>query len=128
MKFKVGELQDIISKNRDEHNKIFLEAMAGYTSKVKGDLQAYLERIERGEVIRVQIYYPEPENHTRDYDRILKMLDLTTEKSIELSEKQFESYVLDDWAWKRAFLTSNSAYSVTAARLSQDDEGFLYGN
>jgi hypothetical protein len=40
---------------------------------------------------------------------------MCTESHVELSEQEFGQYVMDDWAWKRQFLLSNSAYSATAA-------------
>lgn len=115
MEFKKQDLIETISKNRDEHQRIFDEAVRGYKDQLVKELEAHIERIKRGEVIRVYISFPQPENHTRDYDRILKMLEMTPLEQVELGETQFSQYVLDDWNWKRAFLSTNATYSSSAA-------------
>lgn len=114
MKFDRDELLTIISNNRDAHRRIFEEAIEGYRKEAVAQLEAHVERIKRGELILVSVHLPRPEDHTREYDRLLKMLQMTKEQSIELSETQFQAYVLDDWNWKRQFLTSNRMYSPTA--------------
>jgi hypothetical protein len=121
MRFDKSELKETVSKNRDLHRTIFEEAIEGYKKKVQVALEEHIDRIKNGEIIRVHIYYDEPVDHTRDYDRLLKMLDMTVETHIELTENQFESYILDDWKWKRQFIATNSAYSTTAAALAEEE-------
>lgn len=120
MTFSKAELVQVIQKNRDEHRGIFEEAVDGYRQKVVGELEAYVERVKRGDLVRVYVSFPEPSDHTRDYDRLLKMLAMSVDTDVELTEGQFAQYVLDDWDWKRQFIQTNSAYSATA--LSQLNE------
>lgn len=120
MKFSKNELVKIIQANRDEHRSIFEEAIEGYRAKAVDDLNAYIERVKNGDVVRIQIYYPQPEDHTKDYDRLLKMLSMTTEDEINLTETQFAQYVEDDWVWKQQFLTTNSSYSEKAAKALEE--------
>jgi hypothetical protein len=122
MKFKKDDLIGIVQKNRDAHRGIFEEAIEGYRKKVIEELEAHLDRVKAGEVRQIYVSYPKPDDHTRDYDRLLKMLDMTSENEVQLSEQQFGQYVLDDWDWKRQFIATNSAYSVTAARLQNGEE------
>jgi hypothetical protein len=56
-----------------------------------------------------------PEDHTRDYDRVIAMLERHQGEAIDLLEDDFAMYVQDDWAWKAQFLASNSGYSGKAA-------------
>lgn len=114
MKFNKTYLVDTISANRDEHRAIFEEAVDGYKKKLLEELDAYIERIKHNELIYVSIHYPRPDDHTKDYERVLSMLDNTTEMEIELSESQYSSYVLDEWGWSGAFYTTNSSYSKLA--------------
>jgi hypothetical protein len=55
----------------------------------------------------------EPMDQTRDYDRAITMLDMTTADDIELTPEQFQCYVMDDWSWKHQFSASNSNYTRT---------------
>jgi hypothetical protein len=59
----------------------------------------------------------EPVDQTREYNKVIRMLEMSTEDVIELQEHEFSQYVLDDWGWKGQFLASNSAYSSTAMGL-----------
>lgn len=116
MRFPKADVIKTIKANRDEHREIFDEALVGYKAKVLEELDAHLERVRRGEVYRVYVMYPQPADHTRDYDRIISMLELTDDPSIELTEGQFAKYMQDDWEWKQMFLSTNSAYSAKAGR------------
>ena len=122
MKFDKQELVEIVQKNRDQHRAIFEEAVEGYRKQAVEQLEAHIVRIKRGELMHVAVSLYRPEDHTRDYDRLLKMLHMTRQAEIELSEGQFAEYVLDDWSWKRQFLTSNRMYSPLAlSQLGSED-------
>ena len=107
----IGKVQN----NRDDHRKIFEEAVEGYKKEGVRLLEEHIERIKKGKLERVYVSLPEPEDHTSDYDRVLKMLEMHTGHEVTIDEDSFASYVMDDWSWKRQFLQTNSAYSVTAA-------------
>lgn len=115
MKFAVVELSEIIQVNRENHRKIFIEAQDGYRKAMIRELDRRLTEARSGQKISRAAWMAEPEDHTRDYDRVLKMLQMCTELHVELDEKEFGQYVMDDWSWKRNFLVANSAYSATAA-------------
>jgi hypothetical protein len=115
MKFKVAELIDILTKNRQEHREIFLEAQAGYRQKAVEALEANLEAARNGKEIIQYLNLTVPVDQTSDYDRVLRMLTLTTDEEIELDEKHFANYVMDEWQWSQNFTTSNAFYSAKAA-------------
>lgn len=125
MKFEVAELRRVISGNRETHRKIFLEAQDGYRRAIIEELDSRLREARSGKKISRIAFLTEPEDHTRDYDRVLKMLEMCSETHVELNEEEFGQYVMDDWRWKRQFLAANSAYSVTATAMlaaSGDDD------
>lgn len=51
-----------------------------------------------------------PEDHTKDYDRAIRMVELSVHDKVTLQLAEFESYVLNNWDWSDKFLTLNSAY------------------
>ncbi len=108
------ELINIVEKNRDAHRAIFEEALEGYKKVAVRQLEAHIERIDRGDLIDVYFRVPVPEDHTDDYDRVLTMLAMSVDNTIEIDQQAFASYVMDDWNWKKQFLTTNSSYSQTA--------------
>lgn len=119
IKVDVTELRDKVATNRTAHRAIFEEAVEGYKKRSLAILEEHIAEVKSGRMTRIAVSLPYPEDHTADYDRVLAMLDMSLENSIEIDETTFSSYVMDDWQWKRQFLTSNSAYSATAARALQ---------
>lgn len=115
MHFKKSELLAVLKANRKRHYAIFLEACDGYTKKAVELIEQRLEMAKSGKRVGLSFSLAEPVNQTRDYDRAIKMLEMTTAATIVLSEGDFSQYVMDDWHWKRQFLASNMSYSETAA-------------
>lgn len=120
MKFKVAELQAIITQNRSAHRVVFLEAMEGFRKTMRATLEKNLQSLSEGRRVEHYISVPRVEDHTADYDRILRMLEMCTEAEVELNEQEFGQYVMDQWNWKKAFLHSNAVYSATAAQLDAE--------
>ena len=110
MKFPVKELTKIIKKNRDEHRKMFERAQEGYKEDFLKELEMMLEEARKGKRYRRSVQLVEPMDMTREYDRILKMLELTTETEIELNQNEFAQYVMDDWGWKQQVTSTNQQY------------------
>lgn len=117
MKFDKTKLLEVLRENRASHRKIFLEACEGYLKKAIELLEAKLASARKGERISMQFSLQQPIDQTKEYDRAIRMLEMSTDAVVELEEHDFQQYVMDDWAWKDQFLTSNSAYSGTASAL-----------
>lgn len=115
---KVDDLAKKVLENRNAHQAIFQEACEGYRAKALELLEAHVAEVKAGKITRVVVNLPYPENHVDDYDRVLTMLEMSVDSQVTIDEGTFANYVMDQWAWTKQFLSSNSAYSVTAARLS----------
>jgi len=114
---KVDELLDILKKNREAHRAIFLEAQKGYREEVIRRLDDMLADAREGRKITSYVQFEEPSDQTKDYDRAIRMLEMSVDDEAELNDQTFRSFVMDDWSWKSNFLLSNSYYSATAASL-----------
>lgn len=109
------DLLGILRENREQHRAIFEEALEGYRDEGIRLLEQHIADIRAGKVREVFIRVPRPQDHTSDYDRVIRMLEMSQDDVIEVSEQDFRSYVMDDWAWKQDFLVSNRMYSKTAS-------------
>lgn len=118
VKINKEKLLNCLKVNRTQHRTIFEEAQKGFREEVIKQLDARLQDAREGRQIDIRIALQEPTDQTSDYDRAIRMLEMSEDEIIELSELDFECYVLDNWAWKRNFLISNVGYSQTAARLA----------
>lgn len=117
VRVKKEDLVKVITDNRAEHRKIFEEAIEGWHKQVQKRLQELVKKAKEGpDSVDLVIALPRPEDHTKDYDRVLKMLQLSQDDEMELSDHEFRQYVMDDWGWQQSFLTTSSSYSTTAAR------------
>jgi Asp-tRNA(Asn)/Glu-tRNA(Gln) amidotransferase A subunit family amidase len=119
VKVKKSEALEILKKNREDHRKIFLEALEGYKKQAVELLEKHIKGIKAGRVASVRVQIPEPQDYTREYDRAIKMLEMSVDDIVELDEDTFAQFVMDDWDWKRQFLSSNAPYSASATAAAQ---------
>ncbi len=105
------KLLDVIKANREKHRAIFLEAQTGYRLAAIIELDKMLVEARSGKRIRRAVKLIEPIDQTSEYDRVIRMLEMSEDSTILLEEHDFRQYVLDDWAWKGQFNASNRLYS-----------------
>lgn len=99
-----------VRENRDNHRAVFEEALEGYRKRLMLELEHRVCDVKRGRVINQYIGLPEPEDHTDDYDRILTMVEMSIDGTVDLSENEFAMYVMDQWDWKQSFTESTYRY------------------
>lgn len=108
---KKEELLAAITTNRDQHKKDFDEAMLGFRTAAIEAMQRNIATAAGGGEIKLGIALTIPVEHTKDYDRVIRMITMSTADEITISEAQFTQYVMDDWNWKAAFVGSTAAYN-----------------
>ena len=116
------ELKKKITDNRDQHVKDYEKALVGWRKEFAAVMLKHAKACEELAVKvadapadRVEFKYPElptkPENHVKDYDRIIARLGMEQETKIYLKHSDFDKYVLDEWRWKAAFTEALSNYA-----------------
>ena len=112
------DLLERVKKNRSGHEAMYKDAVEGYLKVVINAMEKTLSDARKG--ILPNPYdmnrYPQPENHMKDYDRVISMLSCHTKDEVELSNEDFGRYYEDDWDWKARWTTSNSAYTGLGKR------------
>ena len=103
-------LIDIITKNRDGHSDRYEKAWAGYRKEAIETLEDHLSALKDGKRIAHVRMDSAPTDHTEDYDRVLEMLNMSVDDTIELSNGEFQQYVQDDWNWSQMWNVSNTKY------------------
>jgi hypothetical protein len=115
MRVKVDR-QTLLSKltaNRNTHKQEFEEAWIDYLSLAKKELRKAarnVDKTEKSSPVKAPSLYPIPASHEDDYDRIIGLLQFTEDEEIELDDRDYERYVLDNWEWKEQFATTNAFY------------------
>jgi hypothetical protein len=104
------QLLAVVTKNMNGHRDLFLKAVDGYQIEAIKMLKEHISAIKADKLYPIMINLPVPEDHTKDYERVVKMIEMDKRNDIELTEQEFKMYVMDDWNWKDQWTTSNFAY------------------
>lgn len=106
-----GELVNSLTENRKKHKSDFEAASKGYREYMIAELSKVEERLKAGETVELRFDFDKPpQDHTKEYDVALKMMEMSTDSIIELGEGEFRQLVLDDWDWKRGWEACNLKY------------------
>ena len=108
------ELLDRLHENRDKHRQVFEVALEEYRKEALSRLEYRVEALKTGKFPDLYIGLQAPSDHTRDYDRVIKMVEMHQDATFQLTEADFSSYVMDDWDWKRQWVTTTSHYAAAA--------------
>lgn len=114
------ELLAKLKANRDAHKKIVEEARAGYIEKAKKALDKKMKALEAGEFVHLSFSLEMPQDHTREYDTHIKMLEMHQGKTVSLTSSLVRCFVEDEWGWKSHFIGVAANYSQTAAAARND--------
>ncbi len=101
----------IVKDNRARHRDIFEEAMEGYRRRAIEILEEHIQRIKDKDMEQVNVALPMPEDHTDDYDRVISMLEDNLAGTVVLDERDYKTFILDDWGWKREWTATNTMYA-----------------
>lgn len=105
------ELLEVLGENRSKHRGMFEEAVTGYRERVIAELEEHIASIRDGKVSRVVVNLPAPKDHTKDYDRAIRMVEMHQDDTITLDSETFRMFVMDEWDWKAEFLQTNARYT-----------------
>ena len=119
-------LLEALKANRIEHEKTYYEIINARQQKLLEGLAGLRPKFEEKLVIEIQrmtddaeytpsvpvlgLHELKPENHTKDYDRVITLLEASLDEEFELSSSEFNQYVNDDWSWKQSFTTCSGMY------------------
>lgn len=104
------DLRSRVQHNRDEHRQVFEKALDIYRERILQHLEAKIAQVKKGEKIEHYIALPEPEDHTKDYERVLSMIDMSVDEQITLTSLEFAQYVMNDWPWRESFAANTGSY------------------
>lgn len=110
VKVDKSRLIEIIRVNREKHQAQYRQAQEGFVTLCVQTLEREAQAYREGKREPLSISERPPEDHTREYDRAAKMLEMSVEETITLSAQDFDQFVMDDWQWKHQWLIGNSKY------------------
>lgn len=101
-----------LKTNRTKHIDEFQDLKSKYLDAAAKKLRAALHDVqENGEFPKLNMP-PCPEDHTMDYDRAIRMVEMSSEYTIELTQHEFSQLVMDEWDWRSTFELTKTAYGL----------------
>jgi hypothetical protein len=100
-----------LKKNREGHRSVFLKAQEGFRRLCVKRLDEMLANAREGKVFAMSIGLQAPQDHTKEYDVNIQMLEMSEDEKLVISEEQFRHFVQDDWEWREDFLTNSAQYT-----------------
>lgn len=106
-------LLNTLRSNRTEHRQLFVKAQKVYRQKMIEELDRALQEARDGGKIRRAFALPVPEDHTEDFSTAIAMLKWHQDDSVDLSQREFQTYVENKWGWQASFAANTSSYLVS---------------
>jgi hypothetical protein len=115
VKVEKSELLDIVRKNQKKHVKEYEESVSDYKKAAVKVAKEHTKLADSGDlekIARIKAMPSRPVSYEKDYDRAIRMLELSVEDTIDLESDVFNQLVLDEWSWKQMFTASASLYKT----------------
>ncbi len=109
---KKSALLETLRRNSDQHQRDFNLSWAGFLITAKEEMLKNLSALETTGKVHLTISIQTPSNHVKDYERVIRMLEMSVADEITISESQFIQYVQDEWSWKGSFTAMSTAYGA----------------
>ena len=107
---KVSDLLPIVKQNLEKHNNVYEAAVSGYWIKAESELNNKIIQIQKKEKIEPHLNVNYPTSYSDEYKKVIRMLELTSDNTVQLTANEFDAYVRNHWQWRYSFLSSNMGY------------------
>ena len=116
VRVRAVELLEVLKTNRTQHMTEYQSAMEVYKKEVVAKLKHLLadarkEAEKDVPSFDLSVGLAEPRSYAESYDTAIKMLEMSTDEIIELSQTEFSQYVEDNWSWQSVFKSVTGAYN-----------------
>lgn len=102
-----------LKKNLAAHEVELKQAKIDFQEAVVLELTKMLESAKEGKKITLAVELSPPPDNTKEYERVISMLEYTTSEEIKITEQEFRKYVQDEWTYKAQMNYSNAQYRET---------------
>jgi len=115
VKVKKVELLTIVKENRLKHEVEYVDSMHEFKTAAVKTLQDQIKKVEE-DPNEISIHIPVPISYVKDYDKAIRMLELSVDNEIILDSTEFNQLVQDEWHWKNDFLSNKTLYGQLSRR------------
>ena len=112
---------DTAKAKLEEKQKKLSEQLADWKADADREFQKFYGKVDAKEelpshvsvrmfAIDTSLGLVYPQDHSRDYDRAIRMMQSSIFDEVKLTTDEYDAYVLNNWEWKQNFLTTNTVY------------------
>lgn len=132
----VAELTELVTKNLEKHRLELDQARVDYANELNSRLKTLQDfygknineltnrkvqaRIRK--LLRELLELVVPQDESKRYEQVLRRLSLERRSEIELTEGQFQEWVLDEANWRRIARASNTSYRIGGVAEEDSEE------
>ena len=109
------ELLKIVQDNKVKHIDAYAESKEDYKILVLQYCTQNLKLAKLGNIAdftKIKSVPSAPVSYEQNYNRAIRMLELSVEEIIDVEEDVFNQLVLDEWGWKHSFVASSTLYKT----------------
>lgn len=110
IKLKKKKLLAKILDNKKKHIKEYNQATHAYHKEALRQLNAEKDRLLNKASLDIKLDLITPIDNSKNYDKIYQMFEWEISANVELTQSEFNEYVLDDNSYTRQALLSNTRY------------------
>lgn len=101
-----------LQANKDTHRAKVEQTWEGYREQVTAELERQLNQAKQGKPVDPNFLrvFPVPLDYTKEYDRVIDRLNSSDDKTVTLTEHEFNNFMRDEWDWQDRFVATSSVY------------------
>lgn len=116
------ELLAKLKENLEAHRREYQEALVEFKARLVEDLKLAHKKVNKVENVEdlknfsFDIQFPQ--NHEKDYEEVIEMLEMSVDEHINLDSESFKAYIKNEWNWQHHFRAAKMAYATVGSALS----------
>ena len=113
---RTAELLEVLKENREKHIAEYKSARKIWLKKAIKELRKVADRAEKSKSLNSKSFnplmeLPKPVSYAKSYDTMIARLEAEVEETVELDDREFQAYWLDEWDWHGTFVGTTSLYN-----------------
>lgn len=111
-----SELLEVLQENRKKHISEYKKARKTWLKQAVKQLRKVADKAEQDKKLNNDSFaplqsLPKPVSYVRSYDVMIARLEAEVNERVELDERDFNAYWLDNWDWSGQFVGTTSLYN-----------------
>jgi gas vesicle protein len=112
---------EIASAKIEEKREKLIESVSNWKEDVNRELDKVQDKINNKQTLPKSVNFNlinissdlglvYPQDHSREYERAIRMMKSSVYDEVRLTVEQYDAYVLNNWEWKQNFNASNLGF------------------